>query len=214
MSMDIPPLQPGPKWVTGVSWWTSGMLFLPDDTMRCKRIAYIFFQQDAEPVNRLSGSRFATLGVTGMNACRVAGWQRWNTSCRTMTYDMNVTQCSCKPLRSWWRVPNKRVTNVTKGSLPRDIFFKKEDDEIYQWDVDTARTMNVSRSSLGSATDVMSPRNQNGRAGKSVNWTLSPHRNFSNISAPSEIFQIIFTGTYENCVSPLTTFWIQGFSRV
>jgi len=64
---------------------------------------------------------------------------------------------------------------VTKGSLPRDIFFKKEDDEIYQWDVDTARTMNVSRSSLGSATDVMSPRNQNGRAGKSVNWTLSPH---------------------------------------
>ena len=129
MLMDIPPLQPGPKWVTGASWWTSGELFLPDDTMRCKRVAYIFLQQDAEPVI----SSFPAQGL------RPWMWLVW------MRAAWLADNAETHPVEPWlmiwmWQSVHANLfvvggvfrTNVSRtwrrARCRGTIFFKKEDD--------------------------------------------------------------------------------------
>ena len=214
MPMDIPPLQPGPKWVTGASWWTSGKLFLPDDTMRCKRVAYIFFQQDAEPV-------ISSVPAQGL---RPWAWLVWM---RAAWLADNAETHPAEPWLMIWMWHSVRAnlfvvggvfrTNVSRTwrrARCRGIFSLKGE----WWNLWVRRGYRSNYECFKLKSWLRDRCHEsaepNWRAGIRVSRTLSPHRNFSNISAPSEIFQIIFTGTYENCVSPLTTFWIQGFSRV
>ena len=63
-----------------------------------------------------------------------------------------------KPLRSWEHVPNKRVTEVTNGSLHRNSFFHQRGAKSIEKDSDTARIMHVSRASIGSPIDIVARR--------------------------------------------------------